>query len=128
MKTIIFIFLLFSSISFAQISGEDEVYLNGDRIEAKFNGGGLDKFYDYINVNFNFTKVTKVGKMITSFTIDVNGTIKNIKVIQFVDIETASEMIRVLKNAPNWEPAKRGGKPISIEIKFPLDFKKKKKI
>ncbi|WP_395062942.1 energy transducer TonB [Flavobacterium sp.] len=125
MKSIalVLFFMLFSSVSFAQIGGEDEVYLNGDRIEAKFNGGGLDKFYDFINKEFDFSKVTKAGKMITSFTIDVDGTIKNIKVIQFVDVQTATEIIRVLKKAPKWEPAKRGGKPISVEIKLPLDFK-----
>lgn len=122
----ILLFLLFSSNLFSQIGGEDEVYLNGDRIEAKFNGGGLDKFYDYINSNFNFSKATKPGRMITSFTVNELGEIKNIKVVQFVDVETATEIIRVLRNAPKWEPAKRGGKPISIDINFPLDFKSSK--
>ncbi|MBY0486910.1 MAG: energy transducer TonB [Flavobacteriaceae bacterium] len=120
---LVLFFLLFSSVSFAQIGGEDEVYLSGDRTDPTFNGGGLDKFYDFINKEFDFSKVKKAGKMITAFTIDVDGAIKNIKVIQFVDVETATEIIRVLKKAPKWEPAKRGGKPISIEIKLPLDFK-----
>ena len=126
MKWIVF-FLLFSSSLFAQIGGEDEVYLNGDRIEAKFNGGGLDKFYEYINSNFNFSKVSKPGRMVTAFTVNELGEVKNIKVVQFVDVETAAEIVRVLKNAPKWEPATRGGKPISVEIKFPLDFKFSKK-
>jgi len=120
---LVLFFLLFSSVSFAQIGGEDEVYLSGDRTDPTFNGGGLDKFYDFINKEFDFSKVAKAGKMITAFTIDVDGAIKNIKVIQFVDVETATEIIRVLKKAPKWEPAKRGGKPISVEIKLPLDFK-----
>jgi hypothetical protein len=117
------LFLFFSVNLFAQIGGEDEVYLTGDKIEAKFNGGGINKFYDYINSNFDFSKVTKPGTMVTTFTVNELGEIKNIKVIQFVDVESATEIIRVLKNAPKWEPATRGGKPISIEIKFPLDFK-----
>jgi hypothetical protein len=25
--------------------------------------------------------------------------------------------------SPKWEPAKRGGKPVSIEIKYPMNFK-----
>ena len=65
--------------------------------------------------------------MVTTFTVNELGEIKNIKVIQFVDVESATEIIRVLKNAPKWEPATRGGKPISIEIKFPLNFKLLKK-
>ena len=39
--------------------------------------------------------------------------------------ESATEIIRVLKNAPKWEPALRGGKPFSVAIKFPLTFKEK---
>jgi hypothetical protein len=130
MKLAVLILLsLFSPIiSIAQINGEDEVYLEGDLTEAKFNGGGLDKFYDFINKEFDFSKATKAGKMITAFTVDTNGEIKNIKVVQFVDVETATELIRVLKKAPKWEPAKKGGKPINIEIRLPLDFSLSNKI
>jgi hypothetical protein len=42
-----------------------------------------------------------------------------------LDIESATEIIRVMKKCPKWEPAKRKGKPISIEIKYPMTFKKK---
>ena len=121
-----FFFLLFfltSFSGFSQIQGEDEVYLSSDRVEPTFNGGGLDKFYDYINKNFDFSKVTKPGRMITAFTINEAGEIKNIKVIQFVDVESATEIVRVLKSCPKWEPATRAGKQINVEIKFPLDFK-----
>lgn len=128
MKKIAFLLFFMVTLSgFSQIQGEDEVYLSGDRIEPTFNGGGLELFYDYINKNFDFSKVTKAGRMITAFTINENGEIKNIKVVQFVDIESATEIVRVLKSCPKWEPAKRGGKTISVEIKFPLEFKMKKK-
>lgn len=127
-KILVLLFSLFSFSSFSQLQGEDEVYLSGDRIEAKFNGGGLEKFYEYINKEFDFSKVTKAGKMITSFMINELGEVKNIKVVQFVDVESATEIIRVLKACPKWEPAKKGGIPFSIEIKFPLEFKLKENI
>ncbi|HLP65519.1 energy transducer TonB [Flavobacterium sp.] len=127
MKKVIFAFLVIVSFSsFAQIGGEDEVYLNGERIDPTFNGGGLDKFYNYINKEFDFSKPTKEGAMITSFTISETGEIKNIKVVQFVDIESATEMIRVLKKAPKWKPATRNGKEISVDMKFPFNLVKKK--
>jgi hypothetical protein len=106
---------------------EFEVVYPPDVILPKFNDGGLDKFYEYVNKNFDFSKVTKPGKMITSFTVDEQGEIKNIRVNQFVDIESATEIIRLLKNAPKWQPAIRGGKPFSVAIKFPLDFQFSKK-
>jgi len=128
MKNIVLVLVsLFSFSAFSQIQGEDEVYLGGDKISPKFAGGGLEKFYEFINKEFDFSKVTKAGKMITAFTIDENGEVKNIKVVQFVDVESATEIIRVLKKCPKWEPATKGGKPYSVEIKFPLDFQFSKK-
>lgn len=121
----VLLLLLIPMVGFSQIGGEDEVYLGGDRIEAKFNGGGIEEFSEYIRKEFDYSKVTKAGKMVGAFTVDVDGTVKNIKIIEFFDIESATEFIRVLKKCPKWEPAKRGGKPISIEIKYPMVFRVK---
>lgn len=125
MKPLHFLLLLLSFSCFAQIGGEDEVYLGGDRIDAKFNGGGMEKFHEFINAEFDYSKVTKPGKMVGAFTIDTEGNVKNIRIVEFFDMESATEFIRVLKKCPKWEPAKRGGKAISIEIKYPLVFKDK---
>jgi hypothetical protein len=127
MRKIIFAVLFFSPmIGFAQIGGEDEVYLNGDRIGAQFNGGGMEKFNEFVEREFDYSKVTKAGKMVAAFTVDVDGTVKNIKLVQMIDVDSATEMIRVLNKCPNWIPAKRNGKPISIEIKYPMVFRDKK--
>lgn len=130
MKKNIFIFLLLliPFATFSQIDGEDEVYLNADRIDPKFRGDDkLDEFSEYINSEFDFSKVTKPGKMIFAFTIDEEGKVKNIKVVQVLDMESSLEIIRVMKKCPNWEPAKRNGKPISVELKYPMNFKMKTK-
>jgi hypothetical protein len=84
-KLLLFVFL--PMLGFSQIGGEDEVYLGGDRIEAKFNGGGIEEFTKFINKEFDYSKVTKAGKMVGSFTVDLDGSIKNIKIIEFFDIE-----------------------------------------
>ena len=123
-KSLLFFIILFFPIcTFSQIQGEDEVYLNGDLIEPKFNGGGLDKFYEFINQQYNFSKVKKAGKLIFAFTITIEGELTNIKVLEFNDVEAATEIIRVLNLSPKWESAKRGGKPFSVELKMPLNFK-----
>lgn len=130
MKKNIFIFLLLliPFATFSQIDGEDEVYLNADRIDPKFRGDDkLDEFSEYINSEFDFSKVTKPGKMIFAFTIDEEGKVRNVKVVQVLDMESSLEIIRVMKKCPNWEPAKRNGKPISVELKYPMNFKMKTK-
>ena len=125
MKKFLFliIFVLFSNLSFSQLGGEDEVYLGGEFIEAKFQNGGIDKFYDYIIANFDTQTVEKKGQIIFEFTVNENGEVKNIKVVRDLGSNSAIELIRVLRKAPKWQPASRGGKPVSINLKMPLTFK-----
>jgi len=117
------VFVLFSNLSFSQLGGEDEVYLDGEFIEAKFQNGGIDKFYDYIITNFDTQTVEKKGQIIFEFTVNENGEVKNIKVVRDLGSNSAVELIRVLRKAPKWQPATRGGKPVSINLKMPLTFK-----
>ena len=117
------VFVLFSNLSFSQLGGEDEVYLGGEFIEAKFQNGGIDKFYDYIIANFDTQTVEKKGQIVFEFTVNENGEVKNIKILRDLGSNSAIELIRVLRKAPKWQPASRGGKPVSINLKMPLIFK-----
>ena len=126
MKKIIFTLLIvlfafnFSSAQFGD--GGGEVYLNGDLIDAKFQGGGIDKFYDFIIENFDVSTVEKKGQIIFTFNVNELGEVKNIRILRDLGTNSAIELIRVLKESPKWEPAKRGGKPISVQFKIPLTF------
>jgi hypothetical protein len=123
MKRVILLFmLLINSVSFSQVEVEIEAYFKGDKVDPKFQGGGFENFVKYINEKFDYSKVTKSGKMLSAFTIDQNGNVKNIKVIEFFDEESAIELIKVLKECPKWEPAKRNGKAISVDINYPMVF------
>jgi hypothetical protein len=117
------VFVLFSNLSFSQLGGEDEVYLGGEFIEAKFQNGGINKFYDYIIANFDNKTVEKKGQIVFEFTVNENGEVKNIKILRDLGSNSAIELIRVLRKAPKWQPASRGGKPVSINLKMPLTFK-----
>jgi len=115
-------FCLVGLTGMAQVGDVEDVY-DSDVIQPKFNGGGLDKFHDFLNANFNYSKVQKAGKIVASFTIDADGNLKNIRIVEFHDSDAAAEMIRVLFESPKWEPAKRGGKPVSVDIKYPMVFR-----
>ena len=65
----------------------------------------------------------KKGQIIFEFTVNENGEVKNIKVVRDLGTNSAVELIRVLRKAPKWQPATRGGKPVSINLKMPLTFK-----
>ena len=120
---VLVVFVLFSNFSFSQLGGEDEVYLGGDFIEAKFQNGGIDKFYDYIIQNFDTSTIEKKGQIVFEFTVNDKGEVKNIKIIRELGDNSSMELIRVLRKAPKWEPASRGGKAVSFNLKMPLTFK-----
>ena len=122
-KLILFTVLCFAQINFSQeLLMETDDVLAPDVIEPKFKSGGVKEFYTYINKEFDFKKVTKNGKMTTTFLIDESGEIKDIRIIQMVDVASATEMIRVLKLAPKWIPAMRAGKPFTVKVSIPLEF------
>jgi len=128
MKRAIFIllaFFTFHTVS-AQIGGSDEVYLNGDKIDAKFQGGDLNKFHDFVISNLDKSKIVKEGQLVCGFTVNEEGQLKNIRIIKDLGGESAFEMIRVLRLSPKWQPAMRNGKPIAIDIKLPFTFVKEK--
>lgn len=127
MKKVLFLAIAFLSFTFSGYSqgGEYEDVYGSDVTNPKFNGGNLDKFYEFINQQFDYSTVTKAGNILVSFTVNELGEVKKIKVLEFPNVEAASEIIRVLNKSPKWEPAKRAGKPFSVAIKIPLLFKQK---
>jgi len=123
-KVLLLVMVLFFSTSLsAQIMGENEVYLKGELIDPKFNGGGIKAFSDYVYGFIDKSKIKQAGRVVFTFDIIETGEIKNIRIVEFKDMDFAMEVIRVLKQSPKWTPASRNGKPISLSIKFPVEFK-----
>jgi len=130
MKTLIFLLVIIFSFQIvsaqeSELLMETELVSSPDVSNPKFNGGDLNKFYEFINQEFNYTSVTKAGKIVVSFTVNELGEVKKIKVLEFPNVEAASEIIRVLNKSPKWIPARRAGNPFSVVIKIPLLFNQK---
>ena len=104
---------------------ETELVTSPDVSNPRFNGGDFNKFYEFIDQEYDYSSVKKAGNILVSFTVNELGQVKKIKVLEFPNVEAASEIIRVLNKSPKWEPAIRAGKPFSVEIKIPLVFKQK---
>jgi len=105
MKNFFFLVVAFFSFQFSnaqELLMETEVVTSPDVTNPKFNGGELDKFYEFISQQFNYSSVTKEGNIIISFTVNELGEMKKLKVLQFPNIEAASEIIRVLNKSPKW--------------------------
>ena len=130
MKKILFLAISFFLIQIvsaqeSELLMETELVTSPDVSNPRFNGGELNKFYEFIDQEFNYSTVIKAGRIVVSFAVTELGEVKKIKVLEFPNVEAASEIIRVLNKSPKWEPAKRAGKPFSVAIKMPLIFKAK---
>ena len=130
MKKILFLAISFFLIQIvsaqeSELLMETELVTSPDVSNPRFNGGDLDKFYEFIDQEFDYSSVTKAGRIVVSFAVTELGEVKKIKVLEFPNVEAASEIIRVLNKSPKWEPAKRAGNPFSVVIKMPLIFKTK---
>jgi protein TonB len=57
-----------------------------------------------------------------NFVVDANGKIKNAKVVKGVSEALDAEALRVVENAPDWTPAKQGGKNVPVTYSIPVTF------
>lgn len=111
-KTLLTIFIFFSIIVTAQHTVSKEV-------SESFNTTHRDKL-DSIARALNYKGGDKI-KVLTTFTINENGDVVNIKA-RSVHPKFEEEAIRILSMLPEMPPAKINGKPISQKYALPIVF------
>jgi protein TonB len=86
----------------------------------KFSGG-VSGFREYVVKNFRYSIFPNLkGKILTTFVVDEEGNITDIKVVQDLGHGTKEEMIRVLKSLRAIKPAMQNGKPIRVKYSLPI--------
>jgi protein TonB len=94
--------------------------------------GGIPALKETIVKNLKYPdaalKAGISGSVLVNFTIDQDGKLQNIKVMQGLSPECDAEAIRVTSLLKGWEPGKRQGKPVSITLSMPVEFKSDKKV
>lgn len=102
----------------------DEIFIGAEEMPS-FRGG-LKGFYDYFGKNVEYPKLAKksniTGTVVVSFVIDKDGSITDIKVIKGIGFGCDEEAVRVLKNAPKWNPGKQRGVPVKVSMTLPIKF------
>ena len=91
---------------------------------AEFKGG--DKaLQTYLRKRINY-KGTFTGKSITSFTVEADGSVSDIKIISGTEVYLDQKIMNVLSNMPKWYPLLRNGEAIRSEYQLAIDFPQKK--
>ena len=93
-----------------------------------FNGKPVEKgFEDYVTSNTKYPKAAKengiFGDVIVEFTIDVDGSLVDAKIVRGVHPLLDAEALRVILSSPKWTPGRTRGKPVEVKFTFPVRFK-----
>lgn len=88
--------------------------------------GGIQGFYEYLARSIQYPEDAKrkniQGKVFLTFVIEKDGSLTDIKILRGVSPDIDAEAIRVLRNAPKWNPGMQGGRPVRVQYQVPLSF------
>ena len=88
-----------------------------------FQGEGMQEFSKWLNMRIARPKgCSHTGKLIVSFVVDRDGSVKNITVDQGVCEELDNLVVSLIKQSPEWAPATIGGKPEPQRLTIPITF------
>lgn len=106
-------------------STDDDVY---DVVEKmpKFPGG-MAELMKYLNSNIKYPveahKAGIQGRVVVSFVVNKDGTVKDAKIVRSVDKSIDAEALRVISAMPKWQPGYQDGKAVSVRYTVPVTFR-----
>ena len=91
--------------------------------------GGEAALKKYLNENVHYPESAKEmgveGIVVVGFIVETDGSLKNIKILKFIDPDLEKEAIRVVTAMPAWIPAEQNNTPVSapseVDVPFLLD-------
>ncbi len=105
---------------------EEEVPFAIVEHKPKFQGGDQNDFTKWVFNNIVYPEIAKEngvqGRVYLQFTVDKDGSVKNVKVLRGVDSSLDKEAVRVVSSSPKWEPGRQRDKPAKVTFVFPVIF------
>ncbi len=104
--------------------GTDEVFTVVEDM-PKYPGGDEARM-KFIVSNIKYPKVALEkgiqGTVVVSFIVDVDGTVKDTKVLRGIGGGCDEEALRVIKMMPKWSPGKQSEKNVKVAFNLPVKF------
>lgn len=105
---------------------DDEPFLSSEQMPI-FQGGGLEKFRNWVQQNVKFPQFALMngiqGRVTLTFVIERDGRLTDIQVLQSPDRSLSEEAIRVLSKSPKWLPGLQQNTPVRVKYTLPVDFR-----
>ncbi|PRX46358.1 energy transducer TonB [Salegentibacter salegens] len=89
--------------------------------------GGEKRLYSFLQENINIPQEHDKDmevKVVLMFTINPDGDLSEIKIVDGAPHRYNAEAVRVLTKMPKWNPTKRFGEPIATRYALPIIFRK----
>lgn len=88
--------------------------------------GGNEAFAKYLTANIKYpaeARKNKVqGRVITSFVVQKDGSITDVKIMRGIGYGADEEAVRVVKSMPKWNPGMQNGRPVNVVYTVPISF------
>ena len=88
--------------------------------------GGLEAFYRYVGQSVHYPRQAVQrgvsGKVFIEFVVDKDGSLSDIRVAKGIGAGCDEEALRVIKNAPRWNPGKQRGRAVRVRMMVPITF------
>jgi len=88
--------------------------------------GGNNALMEYLGQNIQYPTYARnngiQGTVYTSFVIEADGKLSNIKVLHGIGGGCDEEAIRVISTMPSWKPGTQRGKPVRVQFNLPVRF------
>jgi periplasmic protein TonB len=114
----------FAGNSFAQTTGEEEVFTIVESMPV-FPGGDKEMMA-YLSRNIKYPESAKKegihGVVYVKFIVSETGKIKDAAVIRGQYEALNTEALRVISQMPDWQPGTQKGKPVNVQYTLPIRF------
>lgn len=89
--------------------------------------GGIAELMKYLSSNIKYPveahKAGIQGRVVVSFIVNKDGTVKDAKIVRSVDKSIDAEALRVISAMPKWQPGYQDGKAVSVRYTVPVTFR-----
>ncbi|MFW5759399.1 MAG: energy transducer TonB [Cyclobacteriaceae bacterium] len=89
--------------------------------------GGMAAFYEYVQKNLKYPAQARrmgiEGKVFVQFVVDTDGSITEVTSVKGIGAGCDEEAVRVLRNAPKWNPGKQRGRSVKVRMILPITFR-----
>lgn len=104
----------------------EEAFLMAE-VMPKFHGGDLNTFRQWVQMQVRMPEVALKqklqGRVVATFTIEKDGTLDDIQILQTPDRVFSEEVIRVLKQSDKWTPGTQKGEAVRVKYTLPIEFR-----